>query len=136
MEKGLNHNTMYVRLFLLSFHNFHFIFSCGLQLNSCKVFFLWLVLASFIFFQESSYCWQNSSVCQKILKKKKTKQTNKQGQRSVSQFTLKVGQNYFKECRSVLCDSGGERDAKYKIDMPKEYCTIHRLACENSNKRY
>ena len=71
-----------------------------------------------------------------IKKKKKTKQTNKQGQRSVSQFTLKVGQNYFKECRSVLCDSGGERDAKYKIDMPKEYCTIHRLACENSNKRY
>ena len=91
----------------------------------------------FHFFQESSYCWQNSSVCQKIFKKKKkTKQTNKQGQRSVSQFTLKVGQNYFKECRSVLCDSGGERDAKYKIDMPKEYCTIHRLACENSNKRY
>ena len=47
-----------------------------------------------------------------------------------------MGQNYFKECRSVLCDSGGEGDAKYKIDMPKEYCTIHRLACENSNKRY
>ena len=33
----------------------------------------------FHFFQESSYCWQNSSVCQKILKKKKkpNKQTNK-----------------------------------------------------------
>ena len=78
MEKGLNHNTMYVRLFLLSFHNFHFIFSCGLQLNSCKVFFFVAGFGIFHFFQESSYCWQNSSVCQKIFKKKKKNQTNKQ----------------------------------------------------------
>ena len=137
MEKGLNHNTMYVRLFLLSFHNFHFIFSCGLQLNSCKVFFLWLVLASFIFFKNQVIVGKTLQFAKRYWKKKKkTKQTNKQARRSVSQFTLKVGQNYFKECRSVLCDSGGEGDAKYKIDMPKEYCTIHRLACENSNKRY
>ena len=96
-------------------------------------------MASFIFFKNQVIVGKTLQFAKRYLKKKKkkkTKQTNKQGQRSVSQFTLKVGQNYFKECRSVLCDSGGERDAKYKIDMPKEYCTIHRLACENSNKRY
>ena len=79
MEKGLNHNTMYVRLFLLSFHNFHFIFSCGLQLNSCKVFFLWLVLASFIFFKNQVIVGKTLQFAKRYLKKKKkpNKQTNK-----------------------------------------------------------
>ena len=79
MEKGLNHNTMYVRLFLLSFHNFHFIFSCGLQLNSCKVFFLWLVLVSFIFSRIKLLLSKLVSLPKDIKKKqqKTSKQTNK-----------------------------------------------------------
>ena len=76
MEKGLDHEML--GSFYSVFTIFILFFSCGLQLNSCKEFFCgWFWYLSF--FQELSYCCQNSSVCQKILKKKKktSKQTNK-----------------------------------------------------------
>ena len=96
MEKGLDHEMLgsFYSVFTIFILFFHVIYNLILA----KYFFCgWFWYLSF--FQELSYCCQNLSVCQKILKKTtKNKQTNKQAQGSVSQCTLTVAQNYFKEC--------------------------------------
>lgn len=97
MEKGLDHEML--GSFYSVFTIFILFFSCGLQLNSCKEFFLWLVLVSFIFSRIKLLLSKLVSLLKDILKKTtKNKQTNKQAQGSVSQCTLTVAQNYFKEC--------------------------------------
>ena len=77
MEKGLDHEMLgsFYSVFTIFILFFHVVYNLILA----KYFFCgWFWYLSF--FQELSYCCQNLSVCQKILKKKQqktSKQTNK-----------------------------------------------------------
>ena len=99
MEKGLDHEMLgsFYSVFTIFILFFHVVYNLILA----KYFFLWLVLVSFIFSRIKLLLSKLVSLLKDIKKKKKTtknKQTNKQAQGSVSQFTLTVAQNYFKEC--------------------------------------
>ena len=125
-----------VRLFLLSFHNFHFIFSCGLQLNSCKVFFLWLVLVSFIFSRIKLLLSKLVSLLKDIKKKNNKKQANKQTSTGKC-FPIHSysGPKLFERMLSKL-QWKAVLSSVIQLVKEMEYCTIHRTACENSIKRY
>ena len=75
MEKGLDHEMLgsFYSVFTIFILFFHVVYNLILA----KYFFCgWFWYLSF--FQELSYCCQNSSVCQKILKKKQKQKTSKQ----------------------------------------------------------
>ena len=97
MEKGLDHEMLgsFYSVFTIFILFFHVVYNLILA----KYFFLWLVLVSFIFSRIKLLLSKLVSLPKDIKKKTtKNKQTNKQAQGSVSQFTLTVAQNYFKEC--------------------------------------
>ena len=97
MEKGLDHEMLgsFYSVFTIFILFFHVVYNLILA----KYFFLWLVLVSFIFSRIKLLLSKLASLPKDIKKKTtKNKQTNKQAQGSVSQFTLTVAQNYFKEC--------------------------------------
>lgn len=96
MEKGLDHEMLgsFYSVFTIFILFFHVVYNLILA----KYFFCgWFWYLSF-FSRIKLLLSKLVSLLKDIKKTTKNKQTNKQAQGSVSQCTLTVAQNYFKEC--------------------------------------